>query len=238
MLMMLACCSVAVSATVAAGAADEVALVPTTQAAVPERLVRKGYVPQVGAAKPAHDSLQYSIDPITRQRVSLDQVEEHMRISLLDPKWKEQKQIEEIATAHAKNSPLAEVSDAFIAGHPNRGITAHNAIAASDRAFRFLVLRHHHNREAAELARVLFDGHGDVFDLAVRLEEDLQLLHLRGVGDVPNVNLVLWHDVAPRNWPVSRLEPSGHRDNPPATGHVPKSVRPDVETGDSRRFVR
>lgn len=49
----------------------------------------------------------------------------------------EQKQIEEIATAHAKNSPLTSVSDAFIAGHPNRGITAHNAIAASDRAFRF-----------------------------------------------------------------------------------------------------
>lgn len=49
----------------------------------------------------------------------------------------QQRQIEEIATAHAKNSPLAQVSDAFIAAHPNRGIAAHNAIAASDRAFRF-----------------------------------------------------------------------------------------------------
>lgn len=49
----------------------------------------------------------------------------------------EQQQIEEIATAHAKNSPLALVSDAFISGHPNRGIAAHNAIAASPRAFRF-----------------------------------------------------------------------------------------------------
>lgn len=49
----------------------------------------------------------------------------------------EQKQIEEIATAHAKNSPLANVSAEFIANHPNRGIAAHNAIASSTRAFRF-----------------------------------------------------------------------------------------------------
>ncbi len=49
----------------------------------------------------------------------------------------EQKQIEEIATAHAKNSPLAQVSADFIANHPNRGIAAHNAIASSPRAFRF-----------------------------------------------------------------------------------------------------
>ncbi len=49
----------------------------------------------------------------------------------------QQKQIEEIATAHAKNSPLAQVFPDFIADHPNRGIAAHNAIAASPRAFRF-----------------------------------------------------------------------------------------------------
>lgn len=48
-----------------------------------------------------------------------------------------QRQIEELATAHAKNSPLAEVSEGFLAGHPNRGISAHNAIASSARAFRF-----------------------------------------------------------------------------------------------------
>lgn len=49
----------------------------------------------------------------------------------------QQKQLEELAAAHAKNSPLSEVSESFITAHPNRGIAAHNAIAASPRAFRF-----------------------------------------------------------------------------------------------------
>ena len=57
---------------------------------MPERLIRKDYVPQIGV-KPA-GSVGYAIDPITRQQVRLDEMEEHMRISLLDPKWKEQKQ--------------------------------------------------------------------------------------------------------------------------------------------------
>jgi len=62
-------------------------------AAVPERLIRKGYVPQVGTKLPG--SVHYALDPLTGQQVRLDEMEEHMRISLLDPKWKEQKQRDE-----------------------------------------------------------------------------------------------------------------------------------------------
>jgi multiple sugar transport system substrate-binding protein len=40
-----------------------------------------------------------------------------------------------LARAHFKNSPMADVSDAFMQGHPNRGVAVHNAIAASPRGF-------------------------------------------------------------------------------------------------------
>lgn len=43
--------------------------------------------------------------------------------------------VEYLSTAHYKNSPLAQMSEAFIAKHPNRGVRIHNAIAASPRGF-------------------------------------------------------------------------------------------------------
>jgi len=58
---------------------------------VPEHLIRRDYVPQIGRVA---GGAGYAIDPITRQQVRLDEMEEHMRISLLDPKWKEQKLLE------------------------------------------------------------------------------------------------------------------------------------------------
>ncbi len=45
--------------------------------------------------------------------------------------------IERLATAHCKNSPLAVSSEAFLRNHPNRCVTAHDAIAKSDNAFLF-----------------------------------------------------------------------------------------------------
>jgi splicing factor 3A subunit 1 len=44
-----------------------------------------------GAAGP--DSLKFVVSPITGELVPVDQMAEHMRISLIDPKWKEQKEI-------------------------------------------------------------------------------------------------------------------------------------------------
>lgn len=43
--------------------------------------------------------------------------------------------VEFLATRHCKGSPMARVSDEFLAKHPNRGVRVHNAIAASPRAF-------------------------------------------------------------------------------------------------------
>jgi len=42
---------------------------------------------------------------------------------------------ERLATAHCKPSPLAKVSERFMADHPNRGINVHYDIFRSDRAF-------------------------------------------------------------------------------------------------------
>ena len=58
-------------------------------AVIPDRLVRRDYTPQVGLK--TSGSLHLALDPLTGQQIRLDEMEEHMRISLLDPKWKEQK---------------------------------------------------------------------------------------------------------------------------------------------------
>jgi multiple sugar transport system substrate-binding protein len=46
-----------------------------------------------------------------------------------------QENVEALALAHGKGSPLARVSDAFVASHPNRGVRLHTELAASPRAF-------------------------------------------------------------------------------------------------------
>jgi len=46
-------------------------------------------------------------------------------------------QLEFLASAHGKNSPLRSVSPGFIDNHPNRSISTHNQIAESKRAFGF-----------------------------------------------------------------------------------------------------
>jgi ABC-type glycerol-3-phosphate transport system substrate-binding protein len=42
---------------------------------------------------------------------------------------------ERLATAHCKPSPLVNVSESFLANHPNRGIRVHYDILRSDRSF-------------------------------------------------------------------------------------------------------
>jgi ABC-type glycerol-3-phosphate transport system substrate-binding protein len=46
-----------------------------------------------------------------------------------------QEMAELLAAAHCKPSPLAKVSEGFVAGHPNRGIGVHYGIFGSSRAF-------------------------------------------------------------------------------------------------------
>ena len=45
--------------------------------------------------------------------------------------------IEFLSKAHCKNSPLAESSEEFLRGHPNKAVAVHNAVASSPRAFIF-----------------------------------------------------------------------------------------------------
>lgn len=43
--------------------------------------------------------------------------------------------VEFLATAHGKGSPLVDVSEEFLTNHPNRGVRLHTSLAASPRAF-------------------------------------------------------------------------------------------------------
>ena len=53
----------------------------------------------------------------------------------------EQRQLEDLATAHGKNSPLRAVSPGFVENHTNRSVAQHNTIANSPRAYLFPRLR-------------------------------------------------------------------------------------------------
>ncbi|CAG8539354.1 6803_t:CDS:2 [Paraglomus brasilianum] len=64
--------------------------------------IRKDYVPKVHAPKTS-GTRPLGICPRCNQAIPVDEMEEHMRIELLDPKWKEQK---EAADAKKKESNL------------------------------------------------------------------------------------------------------------------------------------
>jgi len=46
-----------------------------------------------------------------------------------------QENVEALATAHCKGSPMVEVSEQFLSKHPNRGVRLHTALASSKRAY-------------------------------------------------------------------------------------------------------
>ncbi|XP_001607229.1 splicing factor 3A subunit 1 [Nasonia vitripennis] len=56
-------------------------------------VVKKGYDPKQHAAKAARPAApdEYLVSPITGERIPASQVQEHMRIGLLDPRWVEQR---------------------------------------------------------------------------------------------------------------------------------------------------
>ncbi|MEM8757657.1 MAG: extracellular solute-binding protein [Planctomycetota bacterium] len=53
----------------------------------------------------------------------------------------DRRRLEALASAHGKSSPLVEATPGFLAGHPNRSIAVHNAVANSERVFHFPRLR-------------------------------------------------------------------------------------------------
>ena len=53
--------------------------------------VRKDYNPKAKGAATATPSDQWLISPITGEKVRADKMQEHMRIALLDPRWREQR---------------------------------------------------------------------------------------------------------------------------------------------------
>ncbi|KAI9145738.1 Pre-mRNA splicing factor PRP21 like protein-domain-containing protein [Paraphysoderma sedebokerense] len=74
-------------------------LKPTSAPAPPTNIgpmkIRTDYVPKVAAKQPAPDTSAGQVFVFNNQVIPADQVEKHMRISLLDPNWREQRQVAE-----------------------------------------------------------------------------------------------------------------------------------------------
>jgi len=65
----------------------------TEQIKISNLKVRKDYNPKAakGPAPTAEPSDQWLVSPITGERVRADKMQEHMRVALLDPRWREQR---------------------------------------------------------------------------------------------------------------------------------------------------
>jgi splicing factor 3A subunit 1 len=76
------------------------------EAEVQMKIVRNYKRPeQVGAAAAAAEAVGYVISPITGEKVAVDEMAEHMRISLIDPKFKQQR---DAMMAKLRNSTMAQ----------------------------------------------------------------------------------------------------------------------------------
>ncbi|KAK6085458.1 pre-mRNA splicing factor [Seiridium cupressi] len=53
--------------------------------------IRENYVPRAAARAASRQSAQIAVCPNCNQQIALNELEEHMRIELLDPRWKDQK---------------------------------------------------------------------------------------------------------------------------------------------------
>lgn len=75
----------------APGAGDVDMDVSDEEEAVPIRVVKNYKRPTVGTAGTGYDPTKYVVSPITGELVLIENMAEHMRVSLIDPKWKQQK---------------------------------------------------------------------------------------------------------------------------------------------------
>ena len=76
--------------------------------------VRKNYDPKAPKSSVTHNfaSDQYLISPLTGEKVPVESMAAHMKISLLDPRWKEQKE-KAIAEKRHQEQVYAEGKDIY-----------------------------------------------------------------------------------------------------------------------------
>lgn len=73
--------------------------------------VVSNYQPRIAGSQVTNNGSMMTVDPVTGKPIRLDQLEEHMRIQLLDPKWREQQQRfsdKQKETGYAEGSSIAD----------------------------------------------------------------------------------------------------------------------------------
>lgn len=141
----------------------------------PEMKIRTDYVRP--AARPS-GAPQTAIDPISGKEVPLSQIGEHVRISLLDPQWKEQKQL---AAEKNKESNVARGDEVFanIARFAKRRT---DIFGEEEGAIGEVLERDKAEREKAAKERVIWDGHAESIAHAATLAQS-KLLNAVGVAN-------------------------------------------------------
>ncbi|KAL1916397.1 uncharacterized protein VTP21DRAFT_5588 [Calcarisporiella thermophila] len=167
---------------------------PAVQIKPPEQIgpikIRKDYVPK--AKKPAINEPK-SICPRCGEAFPASELEEHMRIELLDPKWREQKQA---AEAKKKESNLL-LSGSMVERNIKQLSSYRADIFGSedDTTIQHKLREEEERRKKIERSKVVWDGHTATINLAkeratqgVTMEDQISALHrskgLTGESDI------------------------------------------------------
>ncbi|KAH6651718.1 Pre-mRNA splicing factor PRP21 like protein-domain-containing protein [Truncatella angustata] len=67
--------------------------------------IRENYVPRAAARAASRQAAQMALCPTCNQQIPVDELAEHMRIELLDPRWKEQKAKQDSRAASTNMAP-------------------------------------------------------------------------------------------------------------------------------------
>jgi splicing factor 3A subunit 1 len=123
----------------------------------PEMRIRRDYVPSVGPST-AGAAVPMAIDPISGKEVPLSEISEHLRISLLDPRWKEQKQL---AAERNRDSNVLQGAEVFanVANFAKRRTDIFGD--DDDEDFSEAKAAEQRAHERAQKEKVVWDGHAE-----------------------------------------------------------------------------
>jgi len=194
---------------------DEVAAVDTAPIQISNVKVRKDYNPKAkSGAVPAAPSDQWVISPITGERIRADQLQEHMRVALLDPRWREQRDraLEEKKRHEDPYAPGIDVSNTL------KQLAERRTDIFGKGGEETMIGKKIGEEEVKDSGAVQWDGHSSSMESAiaqakknVTIDEQIEAIQ-RSKGLLPNKDAIgpaVPSSSAPTSQPVPTLPRTG-----------------------------
>jgi splicing factor 3A subunit 1 len=155
--------------------------------------VRKGYVPKTLADRKAAADAQTTKCPVCGEQIPLSEMDEHVRIELLNPKFREQRQ--ELETKRAQHNALQEGADPsrFLRQFAGARTDIFGAEAEEDARKR---REEQEAQQRREREKIIWDGHAnsrtatrDTFNKTSQVEETMAQIQRKFNVGAPEANI-------------------------------------------------